>query len=289
MKKTPEFLPEARNPLTFLDPLIDPECYIGKVVSCSVRSYDYSANEMEVFIGNSFYGIIPLSELSIYDLGDADYKSLAPFFAGSRLLTAEIIGYFSDTKRFLLSRKKNMENALLYFSSLEGSSKVIYARKTGATQSHAFVDIGAGIYGAISSKEISSSYVNPSDYFNKIDYIPVHILYQNVYGKFIVSYRSTIPYQNFEVGDIVSGRVVGPVKDLSGLFIELNPNQAGILNADFGLHIAHCDDDDDREWFVVLNENNNFPPRIIRKNETYLFSIRAIKDDPSQFKLNFVQ
>ena len=108
MKKTPEFLPEARNPLTFLDPLIDPECYIGKVVSCSVRSYDYSANEMEVFIGNSFYGIIPLSELSIYDLGDADYKSLAPFFAGSRLLTAEIIGYFSDTKRFLLSRKKNM-------------------------------------------------------------------------------------------------------------------------------------------------------------------------------------
>ena len=118
MKKTPEFLPEARNPLTFLDPLIDPECYIGKVVSCSVRSYDYSANEMEVFIGNSFYGIIPLSELSIYDLGDADYKSLAPFFAGSRLLTAEIIGYFSDTKRFLLSRKKNMENALLYFANL---------------------------------------------------------------------------------------------------------------------------------------------------------------------------
>lgn len=270
MKKTPEFLPEARNPLTFLDPLIDPECYIGKVVSCSVRSYDYSANEMEVFIGNSFYGIIPLSELSIYDLGDADYKSLAPFFAGSRLLTAEIIGYFSDTKRFLLSRKKNMENALLYFSSLEGSSKVIYAWKTGATQSHAFVDIGAGIYGAIPYKEVSSSYVNPSDYFNKIDYIPVHILYQNMYGKFIVSYRSTIPYQNFEVGDIVSGRVVGPVKDLSGLFIELNPNQAGILNADFGLHIAHCDDDD-REWFVVLNENNNFPPRIIRKNGTYLF------------------
>lgn len=288
MKKTPKFLPEARNPLTILDPLIDPECYIGKVVSCSVRSYDYSKNEMEVFIGNSFYGVIPLSELSIYDLGNADYKSLAPFFADSRLLTAEIIGYFSDTKRFLLSRKKNMENALLYFSSLEGSSEVIYARKTGATQSHAFVDIGAGIYGAISYKEISSSYVNPLDYFDGIDYIPIHILYQNVYGKFIVSYRETVPYQNFKVNDIVSGRVVGPVKDFNGIFIELNPNQSGILNADFGLHIAHCDDDDG-EWFIIPNKNSNFPPRIIRKNETYLFSIRAIKDDPSQFKLNFVQ
>ena len=288
MKKTPEFLPEARNPLTILDPLIDPECYIGKVVSCSVRSYDYSKNEMEVFIGNSFYGVIPLSELSIYDLGDADYKSLAPFFAGSRLLTAEIIGYFSDTKRFLLSRKKNMENALLYFSSLEGSSEVIYARKTGATQSHVFVDIGAGIYGAISYKEISSSYVNPLDYFDGIDYIPIHILYQNVYGKFIVSYRETVPYQNFKVNDIVSGRVIGPVKDFNGIFIELNPNQSGILNADFGLHIAHCNDDNG-EWFIIPNKNSNFPPRIIRKNETYLFSIRAIKDDPSQFKLSFVQ
>ena len=288
MKKTPKFLPEARNPLTILDPLIDPECYIGKVVSCSVRSYDYSKNEMEVFIGNSFYGVIPLSELSIYDLGNADYKSLAPFFTDSRLLTAEIIGYFSDTKRFLLSRKKNMENALLYFSSLEGSSEVIYARKTGATQSHAFVDIGAGIYGAISYKEISSSYVNPLDYFDGIDYIPIHILYQNVYGKFIVSYRETVPYQNFKVNDIVSGRVVGPVKDFNGIFIELNPNQSGILNADFGLHIAHCDDDDG-EWFIIPNKNSNFPPRIIRKNETYLFSIRAIKDDPSQFKLSFVQ
>lgn len=288
MKKTPEFLPEARNPLTILDPLIDPECYIGKVVSCSVRSYDYSKNEMEVFIGNSFYGVIPLSELSIYDLGNADYKSLAPFFTDSRLLTAEITGYFSDTKRFLLSRKKNMENALLYFSSLEGSSEVIYARKTGATQSHVFVDIGAGIYGAISYKEISSSYVNPLDYFDGIDYIPIHILYQNVYGKFIVSYRETVPYQDFKVNDIVSGRVVGPVKDFNGIFIELNPNQAGILNADFGLHIAHCDDDDG-EWFIIPNKNSNFPPRIIRKNEIYLFSIRAIKDDPSQFKLSFVQ
>lgn len=288
MRKTPEFLPEARNPLTFLDPLIDPECYIGKVVSCSVRSYDYSKNEMKVFIGNSFYRVIPLSELSIYDLGNADYKSLAPFFTDSRLLTAEITGYFSDTKRFLLSRKKNMENALLYFSSLEGSSEVIYARKTGATQSHAFVDIGAGIYGAISYKEISSSYVNPLDYFDGIDYIPIHILYQNVYGKFIVSYRETVPYQDFKVNDIVSGRVVGPVKDFNGIFIELNPNQAGILNADFGLHIAHCDDDDG-EWFIIPNKNSNFPPRIIRKNEIYLFSIRAIKDDPSQFKLSFVQ
>lgn len=288
MKKTPEFLPEARNPLTILDPLIDPECYIGKVVSCSVRSYDYSKNEMEVFIGNSFYGVIPLSELSIYDLGNTDYKSLAPFFTDSRLLTAEITGYFSDTKRFLLSRKKNMENALLYFSSLEGSSEVIYARKTGATQSHVFVDIGAGIYGAISYKEISSSYVNPLDYFDGIDYIPIHILYQNVYGKFIVSYRETVPYQNFKVNDIVSGRVIGPVKDFNGIFIELNPNQSGILNADFGLHIAHCNDDNG-EWFIIPNKNSNFPPRIIRKNETYLFSIRAIKDDPSQFKLSFVQ
>lgn len=282
------FLPEGRNQLTTLDPSLDPKCHVGKIISCLPTHYDYSKNEMEVFIGNSFYGTIPLSELSIYDLGEINYKALSPFFMKGHLLTAEITDYSNDTNVFQLSRKKTMEDALLYFSSLEGSSEVIYARKTGATQSHAFVDIGAGIYGAISYKEISSSYVNPLDYFDGIDYIPIHILYQNVYGKFIVSYRETVPYQDFKVNDIVSGRVVGPVKDFNGIFIELNPNQAGILNADFGLHIAHCDDDDG-EWFIIPNKNSNFPPRIIRKNEIYLFSIRAIKDDPSQFKLSFVQ
>lgn len=286
--KNQNFLPEARNQLTILDPSIDPKSYIGRVVSCSSTKYDYSTNEMEVFIGNSFYGIIPLSELSIYDLGDLDYKALAPFFTNSRLLTAEIIGYSSDTNRFLLSRKKNMENALLYFSSLEGSSETIYACKTGTTQSHVFVDIGAGIYGAIPYKEVSSSYVNLLDYFDGVDYIPIHILHQNMYGKFIVSYRSTFPYEDFKIGDIVSGRVVGPVKDSNGIFVELNPNQSGILNADFGLHIAHCDDDD-RDWFIISNANNKFPSRIVRKNEAYLFSIRGIKDDPSHFKLAFVQ
>ena len=282
------FLPEGRNQLTTLDPSLDPKCHVGKIISCLPTHYDYSKNEMEVFIGNSFYGTIPLSELSIYDLGEINYKALSPFFMKGHLLTTEITDYSNDTNVFQLSRKKTMEDALLYFSSLEGTSKTIFARKTGISESSVFVDIGSGIQALIPYKEISTSYVDTSTSFEGIDYIPVHILYQNVYGKFIVSYRSTIPYQNFEVGDIVSGRVVGPVKDLSGLFIELNPNQAGILNADFGLHIAHCDDDD-REWFVVLNENNNFPPRIIRKNETYLFSIRAIRDDPSKFKISFVQ
>ena len=209
------FLPEARHKLTTLDPSLDPRCYIGEVVSCSPRRYDYSKNEMEVFIGNSFFGIIPLSELNIYDLKDINRKTLFSFLKEQCLLTA---------------------------------------------------------------------YINVKNYFKDLDYIPVHILYQNLPGKFIVSYKSTVSYQDFKVGDIVSGRVAGMVKDSSGIFIELNPNQSGILNADFGLQIAHCNNTDE-DWFIILNESNSFPPCAIKENETYLFSIKALKDDPSHFKL----
>lgn len=286
--KNQNFLPEARNPLTVLDPFVNPKSYIGKVVSCSPTRYDYSTNEMEVFIGNSFYGIIPLSELSIYSLENVNCKTLAQFFTFPRLLTAEITGYFGDTNRFLLSRKKNMENALLYFSSLEGSSETIYAHKTGATGSNVFVDIGAGIYGMLPYKEVSSSYVNSLNYFDGVDYIPIHILFQNVYGKFIVSHKSAVRYEDFKVGDIVSGRIIGPVKNFDGIFAELNPNQSGILDADFGLHIAHCDDLYE-DWYIIPYKNNDFPPRILCKNEKYLFSIRGVTNDPSHFRLAFVQ
>lgn len=286
--KEQNFLPEARNPLTVLNPLADPKSYIGKVVSCSPTRYNYFTDEMEVFIGNSFYGIIPLSELSIYDFEDVNCKTIAQFFVFPRLLTAEITDYSSDTNRFLLSRKKNMENALLYFSSLEGSSETLYARKTGATGSNVFVDIGAGIYGAIPYREVSSSYVNSLNYFDGVDYIPIHILFQNVYGKFIVSHKSTVHFEDFKVGDIVSGRIIGPVKNFDGIFVELNPNQSGILDADFGLHVARCDDFDE-DLYIIPYKNNDFPPRILCKNEKYLFSIRGLTNSPSHFKLAFVQ
>ena len=278
------FLPEARHKLTTLDPSLDPRCYIGEVVSCSPRRYDYSKNELEVFIGNSFFGIIPLSELSIYDLKDINRKTLFPFLKEQCLITAKIIGYSSDTNLFTLSRKSNMKDALSYFSALEGCEETIFARKTGSSGAGVFVDIGAGIYGLIPFHEISSSYINVKNCFKDLDYIPVHILYQNLPGKFIVSYKSTVSYQDFKVGDIVSGRVAAMVKDSSGIFIELNSNQSGILNADFGLQIAHCNNADEN-WFIIFNESNNFPPCAIKENETYLFSIKALKDDPSHFKL----
>ncbi len=279
------FLPEGRNQLTTLDPSLDPKCHVGKIISCLPTHYDYSKNEMEVFIGNSFYGTIPLSELSIYDLGEINYKALSPFFMKGHLLTAEITDYSNDTNVFQLSRKKTMEDALLYFSSLEGTSKTIFARKTGISESSVFVDIGSGIQALIPYKEISTSYVDTSTSFEGIDYIPVHILCQNVYGKFIVSYKSTIPYQNFKVGDVVEGRVGCMLEDSSGIFIELNPNQSGILNADFGLHVAQCNGVDGN-WFIISNENNKLPARSIKQNEKYFFSIKALKNgDPSHFKL----
>lgn len=279
-----KFLPEARHQLTFLDPLFDPNSYVGKVVHCLTVAYDYLKAEIKVFIGGSFYGIIPLSELSIYDVEKVNHKFINKFFTNHKLLTAEIIGFDDSTKKFLLSRKKNMENALMYFSTFEGSSKTIFAYKTGATATCAFLDIGAGICGAIPYSEVSLSYANPSIYFDGTDYIPIHILFQNVPGKFIVSYKSTVDYQDFKVGDVVYGKVVRMLEDFSGLFIELTPNQSGILNTDYGLQMVHCDN---KNWFIISDKNHDFPSRSVQENGKYYFSIKTVKNK-NHFKLSLV-
>lgn len=284
MKTKQDFLPEARCQLTFLDPSVDPRSYIGKVVNVFPKSYDYSKQEMNVFIGDSLSGIIPLEELTIYDLGEVCYQSLSPFFSPNHLLSAEIIDFDSTNKNFILSRKKNMENALIYFSSSDACSQTLYAYKTGATNSSVFVDIGAGIVGLIPYKEISFSHVNALTYFKGIDYIPIRILLQNIYGKFIVSYKATVPYKDLTAGDIVLGRVAKATSNNDGIFIEINSNQSGIVNADYGLRVVQCNN----EKLFIINEKNNYPARCIKENEKYLFAIKLVKHDGRHFKLSLL-
>lgn len=281
--KNQVFLPEARCKLTNLDVSVDPSCHIGKVVNVLVHYYDYSKQEMHVLFGNSFCGIIPLNELSIYELKQPLSKSLRHFFKGSRMFTAKIINYNEANNCFLLSRKENMEKALAYFSSFEGSDKTFFAYKTGTSSINAFVDIGAGISGIIPYEEASVSFVS-ENYFKEINFIPVHILSQNVQGKFVLSHKAAVPCQNFHIGDLVVGRVVQPIRNGDGLFIELNPNQSGILDADNGLLITHCNGS---KFFIISNSHDFLPAHTLEENKTYLFSIRGFRDS-NHLKLSLV-
>lgn len=275
MKKE-NFLPEARCKITIFDYWTDPESHIGEIVHVLPQNYNYENQELNVFIGNSFPGIIPLSELSIYDFEEEKicYKLISPLFTSHNPITAKIIDFDNYHNCFILSRKENMKNALEYFLSIKGSSEIIYAYKTSTSKSSIFVDIGAGICGLIPCSEISDSYIDSSKYFNGIDYIPVHLLLENVYGKFVLSYKSTVSYQDFNVGDIVLGKVTQSVPTGDGIFIELNPNQTGILDADYGLLTTQCDNDN---WFIIPNKSNNFSACCLKKNKKYYFQVIAIK------------
>lgn len=277
------FLPEARCQLTDLDTSISPELHIGKVVNVIAHYFDFTKQEMHVLFGNSFYGIIPLNELSIYEFKEPLYKSLRYLFKGSRILTAKIISFDSKSNCFLLSRKENMKNALSYFSSFEGSDKIFFAYKTGFLDTSVFVDIGAGISGIIPYKEASNCFVNQK-YFEGVNYIPVHILSRNIQGKFLLSHKSTFPCQKFNVGDIVAGKVISPVLTGDGLFIELNPNQSGILDADYGLLTTQHDG---INCFIIPDSHDFLPAHALKENETYLFSIKGIRDI-NHFKLSLV-
>ncbi len=278
------FLPEWRCQLTILDPSNDPKSYIGKTVNVLAQDYDYLKQEMKVFIGNSFRGIIPLDELSIYDLSNPTARLIAPFFAKHHLVSAKIIDYNTNTNCFLLSRKENMKDALSYFSSLEGSYQTIFAYKTGVTKSSVFVDVGAGICGVIPYTEISSFRVDVSSYFYGIFHIPVRILFQNVYGKFIVSHKDCIPVENLHVGDIVTGKILRPLRENDGIFVEINPNQSGILDADYGLHEVQCDG---KNLFIIEEEYPN-PARCVEEGADYLFLIKYVKPNKVHFKLSLL-
>lgn len=275
MKKE-NFLPEARCKVTIFNYWTNPESHIGEVVNVLPQNYNRENQELNVFIGNSFPGIIPLSELSIYDFEEEKIHSklISPLFINHKPITAKIIDFDRYRDRFILSRKENMKNALEYFLSINGSSEIIYAYKISASKSSIFVDIGAGICGLIPCSEISDSYINSSEYFDGTDYIPVHLLFENVYGKFVLSYKSTAPYQDFNIGDIVLGKVTRSVPTGDGIFIELNPNQSGILDTDYGLLTAQGDND---EWFIIPSKSNNFSSHCLKVNKKYYFQVTEIR------------
>lgn len=277
------FLPEARCQVTIFNYWTNPKLHIGEVVNVLPENYNCESQELNVFIGNSFPGIIPLSELSIYDFEEEKIypKLIYPLFINHHPITAKIIDFDSHRNCFILSRKENMKDALEYFLSIKGSSEIIYAYKTNISKSCIFVDIGAGICGLIPCSEISNSYVDSSKYFDEIDYIPVHLLSENVYGKFVLSYKSTVPYQDFNIGDIVLGKVTQLVPSGDGIFIELNPNQTGILDADYGLLTAQCDND---ECFIISSKSNNFPVYCLMKNGKYYFQISQIRTTENNIK-----
>ncbi|MBO4816469.1 MAG: S1 RNA-binding domain-containing protein [Clostridia bacterium] len=273
-----EFFPEARYDLTqLINWQANPYLFITKIVHVKVDSYSSHEGTLYVY-GKNFEGIIDISELSIYEIDyfpDNIYtpKFVLNCFANDTCITAMIIGYANG--HFILSRKKSMRKALSYLKI----GQIISAYKTGTTKTMVFLDIGAGINAIIPSHEISSCRVDASKYFKTFQYIPVKLIDESEHeNKFIMSYKQCFSPKHIEKNDIVYGKTICYTNDYSGVFVELSPNQAGIVDTD-GLLV------------VESRAYSYLKPNIVI-GQTYPFWVKRIKQSKTtgeaQYALRFI-
>ena len=262
-----KFLPESRYMESQLEEnwKANPKVHIGKTVH--VKPVEYISSTKTLIVrGMNFTGQISYSELSLYQFTCFE-NTLIPKFLPKvfkHCITCKIVDFSDLDKKFILSRKESMEEAVQNVKLGE----IIDAALINCTKKSAFIDIGAGIEAIIPVQEVSNCRIhNVQDILSDIDYIPVKILEKskNFENKFVCSYKQAVPPKQILAGDIVFGRVGDFVSDGTGVYVELTPNQTGILDT-IGL-------------MVIYSYEQNFysTPDIVIGN-TYSFRVHKVKE-----------
>lgn len=243
-----KFLPESVNPITKVRSFSDLSSLVNTPISVRPLRWSTILQGLTVLIDDKFEGIIPSEELSLYDLtyfeGETIPKEINSIFIRNSNVSA-IITEISENGVFL-SRKENMKNAFSYFKE-----KIDYFFNgiiIGNCKSKLFVDIGAGIIGSLGPNETSNSFIHDLRVYKqktlRSDNIRFKILeVNNSYKSFNISYKATLTFPSFDIGDIVPGIISTLLIDNSGVFVELHPLVSGILDLD--------------NEFIVMDNNSN--------------------------------
>lgn len=207
----------------------------GSFLVSTVLSWNPYYKALEAALGNGFIGIIPFEEITIYPMPKNEIKKASYI---SELLGQTICVCVQKVVDgvITLSRKANMKKALdILFknSSKELTCCVKYFDRYGV-----FVDIGHGLSGRISLKNLSSCFIHsPSDMgIHPGQTLSAKILsYNKERNHFEVSHRETFENlnltENLNAGDIIKVLVLEPVDKIkSGYYVQINPNSVGILN-----------------------------------------------------------
>ena len=262
------FLPESRYQPTRLDNWEqDPQAHIGTIVHVMPKEYLSTTQTLTVY-GKNFIGSIEISELSIYPITyfkkDRMPKMLPKMFG--QCITAKITGFSNN--RFILSRKSSMQDALAYLKI----GDIVEARIISCLDKKAFVDIGAGINAILPIKEVATIYLESLiPILENTDYIPAKIIAEsNQYpNKFVISSKQVIPPKEIERGDIVLGKAVKMLPDMTGVFVELSPTQTGIVDTD---NLIVVGEDNPQEYFnadIVLGHTYSFLVIKIRPDKNF--------------------
>lgn len=264
-----DFMPEARyGPSYLANWQANPFLFIGKVVHVKVDYYD-PANGIIYLHGKNFDGIMSKDELSIYS-SSCYSDSQTPKFLLKALsdrfcLTVLIIGFNADDNMFIFSRKKVMQKALHHLEC----GQTIIAYKVGATKSTVFLDIGAGINAIIPVSEVSCCRIfDVSEYFRDQNWIKVKLINVGNYAnKFITSYKQAFIPERIQAHDIVYGKTIAFTHDMTGVFVEITPLQAGIVDIEDGLLVVESEAYAFLEPHIIIGRSYPFWVKRIKKSK----------------------
>lgn len=197
-------------------------------------------NALIVKLGEEIFGTLPFEEATIYPFTYSSNRKRALPIQIYTLLKKQIrvkivsVDPTSDSEdAIILSRKANMLEAVEYLSNCDyGLFKI-----SNSTPTMLFGDIGEGINGRITIREVTRSRIkNVAEYFHVDDECPVKILEKDDLNRFNLSYKETFPKYNpeqFVAGDSYYAVVHEPVDQAhSGYFVCINPQITGIMDVD---------------------------------------------------------
>lgn len=193
-----------------------------------------------VFLGKSenggdIMGILPFSEVTIYPFKySSNPNRVLPLQIATlknKLIRVKV-AYIKD-EYIKLSRKANMLNAIEHIKECEFGFFDIQS----LTEKMCFGDIGDGVVGCISIKNVSKSRImNVCERLHKGDKTWTKILsFNEERQSFFLSYKETFKEYNskdYKPGDTISCTVCTPVDAAhSGYFVEVTPQVSGIVDA----------------------------------------------------------
>lgn len=273
-----KFLPESECLLTQVTSRQDLVSYLGTEINVKPIYYDSESKTLEVSTYYNEHFILPYDEISIYPLisfvDSKTPKEIRKLFS-QKILSVKVC---RDTisNEIYLSRKENMKDALQYFKDNIGCT--CYAKIIGSIKKICFLELGAGIVGAIYIQEISNSYVDSVNIFVEsmtYDTIKVKILglKSNDSTKFVLSYKACLEKPVYNVGDCLIGKVKNYISESnhSGVFVELHPLASGILNTDY------------INYFTSIDEVYDYTKPYVIKGCEYNFIITKVT--PNGYKL----
>ena len=213
----------------------------GDFLVAKVLLWNSQEEHLYVYLGNDFYGIIPIEEITIYPIKQSSY-----FSVGSTIYTlvgktiCVCVKSISD-ETIILSRKENMLKAFEYLKN--NNEKIIFAQVTGIENYGLFLDVGCGITGLIPYKELTASKIsNPKD----VDFHLKQYLYTKIQKIDEEKYHLSLTYKSLcqnltstlNENDIIVATCLSQLNE-EGYFGYINPNTAAIIDVPYGFKIGY--------------------------------------------------